>query len=114
MSPSSWQEWVAWAGVVLPLMTLAGSAVGYIFLAQQKNAEEKFNRFFDLMEKIGAQDYSIAAKMAAISELRKFPEHKEVVIRLCQDAQVGGPQAFLLEREFDLTARHFGSRREGK
>ena len=61
------------------------------------------------MEQIGREDYSIAAKMAAISELKRFPEYKDVILRLCHGAGVGGTEAWILEREFEVTAKHYGS-----
>ncbi len=61
------------------------------------------------MEKIGEQQGSIAAKVAAVHELRKYPEYRDLIVRLCNDAapQVVGGNAHMLRKEFELTAAHF-------
>jgi hypothetical protein len=105
----SFVDWVTWGALVLPLAAVAWSAVSYVLLQQQLRKDREYSRFFECMEQIGRNEYSIAAKMAAISELKKFPEYKEVILRLCQGAGVGGEDAWLLEREFDVTAKHYGS-----
>ena len=102
-------DWVTWGALVLPLAAIAWSAVNYVLLQQQIRRDREYSRFFECMEQIGRGDYSIAAKMAAISELKKVPKYKEVILRLCHGAGVGGTEAWLLEREFDVTAKHFGS-----
>ena len=90
-------------------MGLSGSAVRFVWLEVQKTNEAKYSRFFSLMEQIGRIDYSVAAKMAAVHELRRYADYKDVIVRLCESAPVEGPSGFLLKREFDLTAKYFGS-----
>jgi hypothetical protein len=95
--------------LVLPLGALAWSALWYVGIENQKNQKARYDRFFDLMEQLGRSDHSIAAKMAAAYALRRFPEYREVIVRLMCDARIDGDGAHLLAREFHLTARHFGS-----
>ena len=111
MNPSSWTEWVAWAGIVLPLFVFAFSAMSYVKIESDKAKNNRYEQFFHLMEQIGKKDYSIAAKMAAVYELRKFSEYKDVIVRLMITAKIGGSDAAMLEKEFDLTAHHFGAKR---
>lgn len=111
MSPQTWQDWIAWAGLVLPLAALAGSAASFVHTWRGELKHKRYQKFFELMELVGKQDGSIAGKMAAVYEMRKYPEYKEVIIRLCKDVQVDGYAKELLEREFDLTAKHFGDAR---
>lgn len=111
MSPTSWQDWIAWAGLVLPLVTLAWAALFFVMTWREELRHKRYQKFFDLMDKVGARDASIAGKMAAVFEMRNYPEYREVIIRLCRDAGIEGEAKELLEREFDLTARHFGSLR---
>ena len=111
MSPETWQDWIAWAGVVLPLATLAWAAVYFVLNWRGELKHKRYQKFFELMELVGKQDSSIAGKMAAVYEMRKYPEYSDVIIRLCIDAQIHGHAKELLEREFDLTAKHFGSSR---
>ena len=112
MSPTSWQDWIAWAGIVLPLTALAWAAVFFVFTWREENKHKRYEKFFSLMDRVGEQDSSIAGKMAAVYELRKYPEYKDVIVRLCQDGQIAGSGKGMLEREFDLTAKHYGSNRK--
>ena len=111
MTPSTWQDWIAWAGLVLPLATLAWAAGFFVLTWRVEVRHKRYEKFFGLMDKLGARDGSIPGKMAAAYEVRKYPEYREVIIRLCKDAAVHGEARELLERELDLTARHFGSSR---
>ncbi|MDP3494254.1 MAG: hypothetical protein Q8R82_14170 [Hyphomonadaceae bacterium] len=106
MTPQSVGDWIAWAGLVLPLATLAFSAVWFVASQAQKSKAERYARFWELMKQAGAQDANIAAKMATFYELRKYPEYKEVIIRLCEEAQVSGSSGELLKKEMLLTAAH--------
>jgi hypothetical protein len=109
LNPNTFSDWVAWAGLVLPLFTLAWSALWFVRIEAQKNKKTRYDQFFNLMEQLGRQDYSIAAKMAAAHALTAFPEYREVIVRLMCDARIDGDGAHLLAREFHITARHFGS-----
>lgn len=111
MSPETWQDWIAWAGLVLPLATLAWAALYFVLTWRNEIKHKRYEKFFELMNLVGARDASIAGKMAAVYEMQKYPEYREVIIRLCRDAKIDGEAKELLEREFDLTARHFGSSR---
>lgn len=112
MRLETWQDWVVWAGLVLPLATLAWAAIFFALTWREEIKHKRYQKFFELMELVGKENSSIAGKMAAVFEMRKYPEYKEVIIRLCKDAQIHGHAKQLHEREFDLTARHFGSTRE--
>lgn len=107
MNPSTFSDWIAWAGLVFPLATLAWSAHWFVRIEADKNKKARCDQFFNLMEQLGRQDHSIAAKMAAAHALTAFPEYREV--RLMCDARIDGDGAHMLAREFHLTARHFGS-----
>lgn len=102
-------DWLTWGALVLPLMALAWSAWQYVELQKREEKRQRFDNFFRVMEKIGEQQGSIAAKVAAVYELRKYPEYKEMIVRLCRDAapQVVGGNAHMLRKEFELTADYF-------
>ena len=53
--------------------------------------------------------HPIATKVAAIYELRRFPEHKDFIIRFCetQRSNVSGLAAQALIGEFDATRDFF-------
>jgi len=111
LTPNSWQDWIAWAGIVLPLTAFAWAAIYFVITWRGEIKHKRYEKFFSLMDRVGEKGGSIAGKMAAIYEMRKYPEYKDVIIRLCQDAELDGSAKHLLEREFELTARHFGSSR---
>ena len=104
MAPNSWQEWVAWAGVAVPLVALAWAAVFYTLSHRRDAQQQEFERFFRVMDHLGQGGGSIASKMAAAYELRKYPQYREVIIRLCEEAKFEGPAAEMLRKEMLLTA----------
>lgn len=108
MTPTNWQEWVAWAGLALPLATLALSALLYVLNMRRQANDADFERFFSIMDKVGQREGSILAKVAAIYELRGFPRYRDLIIRMCNDAQgqVVGDSAHMLVEEFRLTAEY--------
>ncbi len=97
-------EIAAILSVSVPLCALAWSAVTYVRLRQREIQQERYERFFEVMEHLGKENGSIASKMAAVFELRKFPEYQEVIIRLVEQASVRGSAAPMLRAEMELTA----------
>lgn len=108
MSPESWTDWIAWAGIVLPLMTIAVTAAFHVRNEFEKLRAEQYSKFFELMGQAGGVDVPLASKMAAAYELRKYPQYKDVIIRLMVGTPITGSLSYLLEKEFHLTAVHLG------
>lgn len=106
MAPSNWQEWIAWAGLALPLVALAWAALWYVSTRRREIRHQEFERFFFVMDKIGQEEGSIASKVAAVYELRKYPQYRDVIIRVCDNSQqhVVGASAQMLVDEMALTA----------
>jgi hypothetical protein len=104
MGLSTAGEWIAWAGVVLPLAALAWSAVFYTLVRQREVHHQEYHRFFEIMDHLGQQGGSIASKMAAAYELRKYPEYRDVIINICEKAKVDGAAAQMLREEMLATA----------
>jgi len=100
------QDWIAWAGVVLPLASLAWAACFYVLTRRREVQHQEFERFFKVMDHLGHENGSIASKMAAAYELRKYPQYRETIIRLCEGADIRGPAAQMLRDEMALTAEH--------
>jgi hypothetical protein len=96
--------WITLLGFAAPLVTLAGSAVAYVVKLYQDGAERRRSHFFQLMQYIDS-DRPIATKMAAVYELRQFPEHRDFIIRFCQTqrSNIAGTSAHLLTAEMDAT-----------
>jgi len=111
VTPTTWQDWVAWAGLALPLATLAWASVYFVVTWRSEIKHKRYEKFFSLMDRVGNPESSIVGKMAAIYEMRKYAEYKDVIIRFCQDIEITGDARHLLDRELDLTAQHFGARR---
>ena len=95
-------------GIVLPLMTIAGTALAYVIKIYADAREKRRNEFFELMNFIDG-DGAIAAKMAAIYQLRAFPQHKDFIVTFCEANMdnVSGPAAHLLKGELSRTAEYF-------
>lgn len=68
MSPETWQDWIAWAGLVLPLATLAWVALYFVLTRRNEIKHKRYEKFLELMNLVGARDASIAGKMAAVYE----------------------------------------------
>ena len=99
-------EWIAWAGVVIPLAALAWSAVFYVVSRRREIKHQEYQRFFEITNHLGSQQGSIASKMAAAYELRKYPEYKDVVLNICEKAEVEGAAAAMLKEELALTSKY--------
>ena len=104
MNLSTAGEWIAWAGVVVPLIALAWSAVTYSIAKRHEVKHQEYQRFFQIMDHLGHQDSSIASKMAAAFELRKYPQYAEVVVNICEKAEIEGTASEMLKDEMRATA----------
>jgi hypothetical protein len=71
------------AVTLVPLIALAGSSIAYVVKLFLDRADKRRDRFFDLMKLIDGKE-SIALKVAAIYELRQFPEHKDFIVHFCE------------------------------
>lgn len=101
--PNNFLEWVAWAGLVVPLCVLAWSAYRFVNEIKEKREADEFSRVFKVMDHLGQQGGSVASKMAAAYELRKFARYKSVIIRLCDSVKIDGTSAKMLREELKLT-----------
>jgi len=104
-------DWLAFAALVVPLCALAWSAWQYVMIQRREEARARFDNFFRIMDKIGEGQTSIASKIAAVYELRKYPEYRDLIVRFCRDAapRVLGDNAFMLSKEMELTALFYES-----
>ncbi|WP_336971584.1 hypothetical protein [Sphingobium aromaticiconvertens] len=106
MNLSTAGEWIAWAGIVLPLAALAWSAVFYTLARRREVQHQEYQRFFQIMDHLGLSGASIASKMAAAYELRKYPEYTDVIVNICEKAQIEGVAADMLKEEMLATAQY--------
>lgn len=97
--------WATIGGAVLSLMALAWAAVNYVIIRRQEQQRTRYRNLFDLMDELGRPGHSVASKMAAAYELRKYPEYKDVIVRLLEKVEVEGSSAQMLKEEMILTAQ---------
>jgi hypothetical protein len=107
-------DWIAWAGIVIPLAALAWAAVQHVQIQRRDEKRRQFDEFFEVMDKIGQAEGSIASKMAAVYQLRKYPQYREVIIRFCRGAEVRGDGTTreMFQRELTLLEKHFSKEME--
>jgi hypothetical protein len=100
----SWDQLVAWLGIVIPLFGLSWAAIQHVATEERDQKFKEYQKFFEIMKDFGSKDSTVPGNMAAVFELRKFPQYKDVIIRLCEDSPFEGNPAKLLAREMALTA----------
>ena len=52
MNLSTAGEWLAWAGIVIPLAALAWSAVFYTLARRREVSHQEYQRFFQIMDHV--------------------------------------------------------------
>ncbi len=104
--PTNFLEWIAYLGLAIPLFVLAWSAWKYVSELKIQREREEYHRIFEVMDHLGQQGGSIASKMAAAYELRKFKNYSEVIIRLCNTVEIDGVSAKMLKDELELTKKY--------
>ncbi|MXO73813.1 hypothetical protein GRI40_01060 [Altererythrobacter aerius] len=105
MAPSNWQEWVAWAGIVIPLAVLAWTAWKFTADRSEQRKHRRCEHFFSVTDKIAQSEGSLLSRVAALYELRRFPEYSEVIVRMTEAPEIvgGGRAKAVLQQEFRLT-----------
>jgi hypothetical protein len=106
-------DWFAWAALLLPLAVLAWSGIGYVKIQSTLGRQREFDNFFQTLERIQNSQGSAIQQRAAVFELRNYPQYKELVLRLCDQAEgtFSGKNDLnyhfgKLMEEFKLTAQH--------
>jgi len=87
-----------------PLCALAWAAVAFVRLRQRELQRDRYQRFCEVMDQLGQRGGSAASQMAAVYELRKFPDYGDVILRLFDQVEVDGHSAPMLKSEMALTA----------
>jgi len=99
---------ISLVALAVPMLGLAGSAIAYVVNLYLARNERRRAAFFELMQFIDSEK-PIATKMAAIYELRRYPEHKQFIMRFLQSQRnnitgVGGQH---LKSEMDATLQFY-------
>jgi hypothetical protein len=102
--------WLTILGSLAALGALAWSAVNYVMIRKLEIKHSEYQKFFEITDHLGAQGHSIASKMAAAYELRKYPQYRDVVIRLAENVGISGdPKSTnMLKEELLMTAEFLG------
>ena len=103
--------WATILGSLIALLAIAWAAVNYVLIRKLEIKHQEYQKFFEIMDHLGAQGHSVASKMAAAFELRKYPQYADVIVRLATKASYDGPSAQMLKEELDLTAAFLDPRR---
>ncbi len=108
MTPQSLSEWMAWAGVVLPLVALAASAVAFVasWIWDLRNRRRAL--LLELTSYLDDPSRPVATEVAAAYQPRQFTKHEPFVVRF-RDAiqsQISGASAQILKNELRRTAEH--------
>jgi hypothetical protein len=98
------QDWIAWGGMVIPLFAMAWAAIFFVLTRRREVHFQEFERLFKVMDHLGTSGGSIASKMAAAYELRKYPDYKDVIIRMCEQTETTGAMGKMLKDEKLMTA----------
>lgn len=107
----TWDQVIAWLGLVVPFCALAWAAVQHVRNEKREQEHLEYKKFFEIMRELGSKDSTVPGNMAAVYELRRFPKYKEVIIRLCNDAPLEGSAVKLLAAEMELTAEYLRSKK---
>ncbi|RIV83237.1 hypothetical protein D2V17_13660 [Aurantiacibacter xanthus] len=106
----TWDQVIAWLGLVIPLMALAWSAVQHVKNQRREQEFREFEKFHALMGTLGTAGESVLGNMAVSYELRKFPEYSDLIIRALSDIDVKGSRADMLKAEFQKTIEFLESK----
>ncbi|MBX9883460.1 MAG: hypothetical protein K2X68_00655 [Novosphingobium sp.] len=117
---ATWRDWLtlfgvvaAFLAVVVPLCGLAWAAVFYTIAHRREVRHQEFERVFKVMDHLGQNGGSIASKMAAAYELRRYPQYRDVIVRMCEQTEVEGSSAGMLKSEMMLTAEFLRKKQNG-
>jgi hypothetical protein len=102
----TWDQVVAWLGLVIPFVVLAWSAAQHVSNERRKQEYDQFQKFRSLTERLGDPNKYGFETGAIIYELRKFSEKKEYIRRMFNHFPVTGPDEAFLKAEIEDTLRH--------
>jgi hypothetical protein len=102
-------EWIAWAGLVLPFLALAWSALNWIKIERDKAGQRNFENFYDIILRIHNRDQAAISQTAAVYQLRNYPEYKDFILNFCDNRQsfFNEPIPPALDAEIQRTADYF-------
>ncbi len=106
MSFSSYQDWIVWGMLVLPLIVIAWALTWRVLIEAERNRHERYRRFYSVMEQLSRSDSETAAKMAAAYELRNYREYADIVAKVFVDGRMRQDTTLALKQELAETLKH--------
>ena len=106
MFPNSVSDWIAFLSLLTPLTIATITAAIYVKNQSRDNQYREYRKFFDITDSLSKEDVSLISKLAAVYELRKYKEYKDVIIRALEKTPVNGDSAGLLIEEMRLTKEY--------
>ena len=79
-------DWLAWGALAAAVGVIAWSSYRYLAVKEAEQRQRKFENFFETIRRVHNKDGSLIAQKSAIFELRNYPEYKDVILRICDDA----------------------------
>ncbi len=103
---STYQDWIVWGLVVLPLIVIAWALTWRVFIEAERNRHERYRRFYSVMEQLSRSDSETAAKMAAAYELRNYKDYADIVAKVFVDGRMRQDTTAALKHELAETLKH--------
>ncbi len=98
---TKFEKYAMFLGVLIPLFTLAFSALKYVDIRELEQRQQSFDNYHGLIERLTNTD-SMDAQAAILYELRNYPEYKDVSIRILNSYQVKWKAHEMLFAELNL------------
>lgn len=100
----------ATVAIIVPLITLAGSAVAYIVKMFLDLADRRRAHFLELIGFLD-QPGTLAAKLAAVHQLSRYRQHRDFLVRFFEnrDTIISGESAAVLKEEMRIAAERLRS-----
>lgn len=102
---STYQEWIVWGLIVLPLVVIAWALTWRVLIEAERNRHERYRRFYSVMEQLSRSDSETAAKMAAAYELRNYKEYADIVAKVFVDGRMRQDTTAALKQELAATLK---------
>ncbi len=108
---NSYQDWIVWGMIVLPLVIIAWALTWRVLIEAERNRHERYQRFYAIMEQLSRSDSETASKMAAAYELRNYREYADIVEKIFVDGRMRQDTGRALKKQLDETLKQMNRAR---
>ncbi len=95
------EKYAMFLGVLIPLFTLAFSALKYVDIRELEQNQQNFDNYHGLIERL-TNTVNMDVQTAILYELRNYPEYKDVSIRILSSYQTKWKAREMLYAELNL------------